>query len=83
MTMTREQITADLLRRFVEEYDAPETTTPDTAFEEIEFDSLVLVEVAVGLTKEYGVEVAEEELQRAGSVAATAELLLAKSAVVA
>ncbi|MFI5809207.1 acyl carrier protein [Streptomyces sp. NPDC051561] len=65
----------DLLRT---DYDAPDTTTVDTDYESLGFDSLVLVEVAVDLTRRFGVEVADDELQQAGNIAATIELLRSK-----
>ncbi|MEV7736586.1 acyl carrier protein [Streptomyces sp. NPDC088921] len=68
-----------VLTLLVEKYEAPaETTAVDTEFELIGFDSLILVEVAVDLSRRYGTEVADDELQEAGTAAAVAELLVAK-----
>ncbi|TGN77992.1 acyl carrier protein [Streptomyces bauhiniae] len=70
-----------VLALLVDKYEAPaETTAVDTEFELIGFDSLILVEVAVDLSGRYGVEVADDELQEAGTAAGVAELLVAKGA---
>jgi acyl carrier protein len=70
-----------VLTLLVDKYEAPaETTTVDTEFELIGFDSLILVEVAVDLSRLYGIEVADDELQEAGTAARAAELLAAKGA---
>ncbi|MFJ8982410.1 acyl carrier protein [Streptomyces sp. NPDC102282] len=50
-----------------------------TDFESLEFDSLVLVELAVILTREYGVEITDEELAETGTIEATAALVNSKS----
>ncbi|PAZ14798.1 hypothetical protein CLM62_17790 [Streptomyces sp. SA15] len=70
-----------VLALLVDKYEAPaETTAVDTEFELIGFDSLILVEVAVDLSRRYGIEVADDELQAAGTAAGVAELLVAKGA---
>ncbi|MFE3854965.1 acyl carrier protein [Streptomyces griseorubiginosus] len=68
-----------VLALLIDKYEAPaETTAVDTEFELIGFDSLILVEVAVDLSRRYGTEVADDELQEAGTAAAVADLLVAK-----
>jgi acyl carrier protein len=70
-----------VLTLLVDKYEAPvETTTIDTEFEFLGFDSLILVEVAVDLSRRFGIEVADDELQEAGTAARSAELLAAKGA---
>jgi acyl carrier protein len=65
----------DVLRT---QFEVPAETTADTDFESLDLDSLVLIELAVILTKQYGIDVAGEELAAAGNVAKVAELLSAK-----
>ncbi|MFJ8859546.1 acyl carrier protein [Streptomyces sp. NPDC102451] len=65
----------DILRS---DYDVPDTTGPDTDFESLEFDSLVLVEIAVDLSRRFDIDVADSELQEAGNIAATVALLKSK-----
>jgi acyl carrier protein len=58
--------------------EAPEDITPDTPFEDMDFDSLILVELAVALSNTFHVEVTDDELREAGTVAAAAALLADK-----
>ncbi|MEE1784152.1 acyl carrier protein [Streptomyces sp. SP17BM10] len=55
----------------------------DTDFESLEFDSLVLVELAVILTREFGVEVTDEELVASTTIEGAAALVAAKVLAVA
>ncbi|MFI9583720.1 phosphopantetheine-binding protein [Streptomyces sp. NPDC052236] len=55
-------------------------TSADTGFESLDLDSLVLIELAVIPTKQYGIDVAGDELAGAGTVAKVAELLSARGA---
>ncbi|WP_149182786.1 acyl carrier protein [Streptomyces sp. TRM49041] len=76
---TRTQPLADqLLALLTAEYEAPEDTTPETRFDMLGFDSLVLVEVAVAIGQRYGITVTDEELHEAGNVAGTVALLESK-----
>ncbi|MET9130624.1 acyl carrier protein [Streptomyces antibioticus] len=65
----------DILRT---DYEVPEDIDVDTDFESMEFDSLVLVEFAVALSRRFDVDVEDHELQEAATVAGTAELLRSK-----
>lgn len=71
-------LTDELLNLLTAQYGAPRDTTAETSFELLDFDSLVLVEVAVALSGRYGITVTDEELHEAGSVAGTVALLEAK-----
>ncbi|MGX1915377.1 acyl carrier protein [Streptomyces phaeochromogenes] len=61
-------------------FEVPADMTADSDFAGLDLDSLVLIELAVMLTKQYGVETAEHELTTAGTAAKVAELLSAKGA---
>lgn len=61
---------------------APGKITADTVFEELDFDSLVLVELAVILQREFGVEVTDDELADSGTVGKAAALVNARLAMV-
>ncbi|MEU3254572.1 acyl carrier protein [Streptomyces sp. NPDC006997] len=61
-------------------FDVPADTGVDTRFDNLDLDSLVLIELSVILAKRYGVEVAGEELAAAGTPAGAAELLSGKGA---
>ncbi|MFI1470010.1 acyl carrier protein [Streptomyces wuyuanensis] len=60
-----------------EKYEAPaDTTTAETEFDMLGFDSLVLVEVAVDLSSRFGIEVSDEVLHEAGTTARAARALV-------
>ncbi|WKD34206.1 acyl carrier protein [Streptomyces xanthophaeus] len=52
---------------------------PGTTFEELEFDSLVLVEFALTLQQEFGVDVFDYELLECPTVADVEKLMLTKA----
>lgn len=54
---------------------------PGAEFADLGLDSLVLVELAVILHREFGVVVTDEELVERGSVAAAADLVAERRAV--
>ena len=61
-----------------DKFEAPRDTTATTPYADMDFDSLVLLELAVHLSKVYGVEVTDDEILGAATVAETAGLLTAK-----
>ncbi|MFJ4778273.1 acyl carrier protein [Streptomyces sp. NPDC088762] len=71
-------LTEVILDVLVTKYEAPAGTTPDTNFERLGYDSLVLVEVAVDLSRRFGTEITDDELHQAGSVAEAARVLAAR-----
>lgn len=83
-----EHVCATLLAYLADELDAgvdidPGALSPDSEYEGLDFDSLVLVELALGLQQRFGVAVTYEELVVAGTVRGTAELLVRRGAGVA
>ncbi|MBT2481756.1 acyl carrier protein [Streptomyces sp. ISL-94] len=74
-TLPLTDLLLDILRT---EYGVPDSTDADTGFDTLDFDSLVLLELAVDLSRRFDVEVADDELQAAGTVAAMADLLTSK-----
>lgn len=52
--------------------------SPQTRFEDLEFDSLVMLELAVALELRLGIPVTDEELLSVESIGEAAELLSAK-----
>jgi acyl carrier protein len=64
------------------EFDVPaDLLTPDTAFEALSIDSLVLLELAVIVERQLGVVIEEGELTEEQTLAEAAALLSAKGAV--
>jgi acyl carrier protein len=57
-----------------------EEISPLSEFETFEFDSLAITELAVILTREFGVEVTDEDLAGAKTVGRAADLVAAQAA---
>lgn len=75
MNHLQERITKILL----DDFKVPaEALGPDTAFGELGFDSLVIVELSLVLDTEFGVELADGELTDSMTVDDAAELLVRK-----
>lgn len=65
-----------------QEFDVPaDLLTPETAFEALSIDSLVLLELAVIVERQLGVVIEEGELTEEQTLAEAAALLSAKGAV--
>lgn len=79
MDLIAEYITAALVEKFGVPADA---LLPETTFEDLDVDSLVLVELAVLLERRFGVGLAEGELTADQKLTDAAELVLARSALV-
>lgn len=77
-TLTTVPLADRVLDLLVVEFDAPPGTTADTPYDSLGFDSLILVELAVALGAEYGVEMTDDEVREAGDVTRTVEVLRSK-----
>ncbi|MDJ1132031.1 acyl carrier protein [Streptomyces iconiensis] len=77
---TVRELSQEVLATVRGKFEAPQESTALTPYEDMEFDSLVLLELAVHLSKEYGVEVTDAEILDASDVARTAALLVGKDA---
>ncbi|MFG2880202.1 acyl carrier protein [Streptomyces sp. NPDC048337] len=71
-------LTEVILDVLIAKYEAPAHTTPETNFEMLGYDSLVLVEVAVDLSRRFGVEITDDELHQAGTAGKAAQMLAAR-----
>ncbi len=80
MTHDHHELTGMLLGIVREKFDAPEGIDAGTAYEEMEFDSLVLLEMAVHLSKVFDVTLTDDEILENGNIAETAKLLADKGA---
>lgn len=78
MNAIEERIAKILIDNFKVEY---EFIGPDTTFNEVGFDSLVIVELALVLSEEFGVVIEDGEFVDAMTLAEAGELMLAKGAV--
>ncbi|MCK2240019.1 MULTISPECIES: acyl carrier protein [unclassified Crossiella] len=76
--MTR-TLSENILELLITDFDVERhQATTDTPYEQLDFDSLTLAEIAVKLTSTYDVEVSEDDLHAHGSPARTAALLLSR-----
>jgi acyl carrier protein len=76
-----EHVIERIVTIMVENFDVdPGDITANTEFETLGLDSLVLVELAVILEREFGVGVTDEELIDGGSFGGVADLVAAKRA---
>lgn len=75
-----QNLTDTVLRIVRDKFEAPEGTTAETSYEAMEFDSLVLLELAVHLSNVFGIEVTDEDILTTGNVTETAGLLADKGA---
>ena len=78
-----EPITQVLQTILIDKFQVPaDSLSPATRFEELDFDSLVLVELAVVLENRFGIEVPEGELQPEQTLGEAAALLSRKGVTV-
>ncbi|MFH8367586.1 acyl carrier protein [Streptomyces sp. NPDC018031] len=57
----------------------PGEVTPETTFEELDLDSLALVELTLTAQDEFGIQLADDDLQASNTLAKTAEVLDSKT----
>jgi len=79
-TQSKEQIAERVTAALVEFGEERDNITPQARFEELEVDSLDLVELAQIVEDEYGVEVADSDLDKIETVGDVVELVAARSA---
>ncbi|KOX12422.1 acyl carrier protein [Nocardiopsis sp. NRRL B-16309] len=77
MSSTYDQLVTLLTERFEV---SPEDITPDTTFEDLEMDSLFMVELLLVVQSEMGVRISEDSATPADTVARAAELIDAQTA---
>ncbi|MFE0043482.1 acyl carrier protein [Streptomyces albireticuli] len=58
----------------------PEQVTPDATWEDIELDSLAMVELSLMLEQEFGLEIGDDELLRSPTISDMLTLLEERSA---
>jgi acyl carrier protein len=79
ITQDTESIANEILKVLIDRFDAPEEITIDCAYVDLDLDSLVMVEMAVFLSKRYSVSISEAEVVDASSVLGTATLIVSKT----
>jgi acyl carrier protein len=74
-TQSKEQIEQRVIDALVEFGEERENITPQARFEDLEVDSLDLVELAQIVEDEYGVELADADLDKVETVGDVVELI--------
>ena len=78
-TQTREQIEQRVIDALVEFGEEREKVTPEARFEDLDVDSLDLVELAQIVEDEYGVELTDADLEKLETVGDVIELIVERS----
>jgi acyl carrier protein len=77
-TASKDQIEARVIDALVEFGEERENLSPQARFENLDVDSLDLVELAQIVEDEYGVEIADSDLDKIETVSDVVELINAK-----
>jgi acyl carrier protein len=79
-TQNKEQIQQRVTDALVEFGEERENITPEARFEQLEVDSLDLVELAQIVEDEYGIELQDSDLDKVETVGDVVELIASRSA---
>jgi acyl carrier protein len=74
-TATKDKVTERVIAALVEFGEEPENVKPDSRFEELDIDSLDLVELGQVVEDEYGVEITDADMDRIATVQDVVELI--------
>ena len=74
-TATKDQVTERVISALVEFGEEPENVKPDSRFEDLDIDSLDLVELAQVIEDEYGIEISDPDMEKIETVSDVVELV--------
>jgi acyl carrier protein len=77
-TATKDQVQDRVIAALVEFGEEPENVKPDSRFEDLDIDSLDLVELAQVIEDEYEIEVSDEEMEKIETVRDVVEFVTAR-----
>jgi acyl carrier protein len=77
-TATKDQVQERVIAALVEFGEEPENVKPDSRFEELDIDSLDLVELAQVIEDEYEIEVSDAEMEKIETVQDVVEFVTAR-----
>ena len=63
-TATKDQVTERVISALVEFGEEPENVKPESRFEDLDIDSLDLVELAQVIEDEYSIEISDAEMEK-------------------
>ena len=77
-TASKDQIEARVIDALVEFGEEPENVKPDSRFEDLDIDSLDLVELAQVIEDEYKIEISDAEMEKITTVQDVVEFVSAR-----
>ena len=77
-TATKDQVSERVIEALVEFGEEPENVKPDSRFEDLDIDSLDLVELAQVVEDEYGVEIKDSEMDQIATVQDVVDFVTAR-----
>ena len=77
-TATKDQLTERVIAALVEFGEEPENVKPDSRFEDLDVDSLDLVELSQVVEDEYGVEIQDKDMVQIETVQDVVEFVAAR-----
>jgi acyl carrier protein len=77
-TATKDQVTERVISALVEFGEEPENVKPDSRFEDLDIDSLDLVELAQVIEDEYSIEISDAEMEKIVTVQDVVEFVSAR-----
>ena len=79
-TATKDQVTERVIAALVEFGEEPENVKPDARFEDLDIDSLDLVELAQVIEDEYGIEITDADMDGIATVQDVVDFVAARQA---
>ena len=77
-TATKDQLTERVIAALVEFGEEPENVMPDSRFEDLDVDSLDLVELSQVVEDEYGVEIQDKDMDQIETVQDVVDFVAAR-----
>jgi acyl carrier protein len=77
-TATKDQVTERVISALVEFGEEPENVKPDSSFEDLDIDSLDLVELGQVIEDEYGIEITDADMDKIETVQDVVDFVTAR-----
>jgi acyl carrier protein len=77
-TATKDQVTERVISALVEFGEEPENVKPDSRFEDLDIDSLDLVELGQVIEDEYGIEIQDKDMDQIETVQDVVDFVTAR-----
>jgi acyl carrier protein len=77
-TQTKDQVSERVISALVEFGEEPENVQPDSRFEDLDIDSLDLVELSQVIEDEYGIEITDKDMDEIATVQDVVDFVAAR-----